>query len=103
MLSGVHPFRGGPEAPVAERILNESPPRLSGEYELLDPIIQKMLNKHPGLRYSSLEAMMRDIANLRTPAPVEHVARHQKHVTIALVVAMAAAVVLMVILSFHKR
>jgi hypothetical protein len=47
--------------------------------------------------------MMRDIANLRSPKPVEHVARHQRHVTLALVVAIAAVVVVMVILSFHNR
>ncbi len=103
MLSGVHPFRGGQEASVTDRILRETPPRLSGYNELLDPIIQKMLAKDPAQRYANLEDMMRDIANLRTPAPVEHVARHQRHVTIALVVAIAAAVVLMVILSFHNR
>lgn len=103
ILSGVHPFRAGQEASVEERILREDPPRLSGEYELLDPIIQKMLAKNRALRYASLEAMMRDIANLRTPAPVEHVARHQRQVTIALLVAIAATVVVMVILSFHNR
>ncbi len=103
MLSGVHPFRAGQEASVEDRIVRETPPRLTGEYELLDPIIQKMLAKHPATRYTNLEEMMRDLANLRTPEPVEHAARHQRRVTVALVVAIAAAVVVMVILSFRNR
>ncbi len=103
MLSGVHPFRGGPEASVAERIVRETPPRLSGAYEPLDPIIQRMMAKNSVVRYASLEAVMRDIASLRTPEPVEHVARHQRHVTTALVIAIAAAAAVMVLLSFHNR
>lgn len=103
MLSGVHPFRAGQEASVEDRILREAPPRLGGSNELLDPIIQKMLARDPAQRYANLESMMRDIANLRTPAPVEHVARQQKRVTMALVVAIAAAVIVMVFLSFRNR
>jgi serine/threonine protein kinase len=103
MLSGVHPFRGGPDASADIRILRETPPRLSGVHAPLDPIIQKMLAKNPADRYASLEGMMRDIANLRAPEPVEHVVRHQRHVTIALVVAIAAAAAVMIWLSFHNR
>jgi serine/threonine protein kinase len=102
MLSGVHPFRGGPEAPVADRILEEAPPRLAGVSEALDPILQKMLAKDPSGRYASLEEVLRDIANLRAPEPVEHAARHQRHVAIALVVALAAAAIAMVWFSLHR-
>jgi serine/threonine protein kinase len=103
MLSGVHPFRGGQEAAVSDRILRETPPRLSGVHEPLNPIIQKMLCKDPAQRYASLEQVMRDIAALRAPEPVEHVARHQRHVTMALGIGIAGAVAVMIWLSFHSR
>jgi serine/threonine-protein kinase len=102
MLSGVHPFRG-PEETVTERILNETPPRLTGVNAALDPIIQKMLAKRVFERYIDLERMMRDLANLHAPAPVEHVATHQRRVTIALVTAIAVAATVMFWFSFHNR
>ena len=83
--------------------MTSTPPRLSGFHEPLDPIIQKMLAKNPADRYPSLEAMMRDIANLRAPEPVEHVARHQRHMTMALGIGIAGAVAVMLWLSFHNR
>jgi serine/threonine-protein kinase len=102
MLSGVHPFRG-PEETVTERILNETPPRLTGVNEPLDSIIQKMLAKRPFERYVDLEHMMRDLANLHAPKPVEHAATHQRRVTMALVIAIALAAAIMFLWSFHKR
>jgi eukaryotic-like serine/threonine-protein kinase len=102
MLSGLHPFRG-PEETVTDRILHETPPRLTGFNAPLDPIIQKMLCKNPAERYADLEHMMRDIANLHAPAPVEHAATQQRRLTLALGVAIAGAVLLMVWLSFHNR
>jgi eukaryotic-like serine/threonine-protein kinase len=102
MLSGAHPFRG-PEETVSERILNETPPRLTGVNEPLDPIIQKMLAKNPIERYADLEHVMRDLANLHAPAPVEHVATHQRRMTIMLVAAIAVVATLMFWFSFHNR
>ena len=102
MLSGVHPFRG-PEETVTERILNETPPRLTGVNAPLDPIIQKMLCKNPAERYPDLEHVMRDLANLHAPAPVEHVATHQRRVTMVLLAAIAVVAVVMVWFSFHNR
>jgi serine/threonine protein kinase len=102
MLSGVHPFRG-PEESVAERILAETPPRLTGVNEPLDPIIQKMLCKNPSARYADLEHVMRDLANLHAPAPVEHVASHQRHVTIVLIAAIVVVAAVMVWFSFRNR
>jgi serine/threonine-protein kinase len=102
MLSGVHPFRG-PEETVTDRILSETPPRLTGVNEPLDPIIQKMLAKRPFERYVDLERMMRAMADLHAPKPVEHAATHQRRVTIALVTAIAIAAIVMFWWSFHNR
>ena len=66
-LSGRHPFRAGPAAATAGRILEQGPGPIPGAVPLgLRPVIARMLEKDPERRYQSCADALADIRAVRS-------------------------------------
>jgi hypothetical protein len=76
MLTGSQPFRGEHEISILHGILNEDPPRPSVLNRNLSPpfddLIGALLQKNAEERYPSADALLADIAALRSGAALAH-------------------------------
>jgi serine/threonine protein kinase len=73
MLAGTPPFRGETSVAVAYQHVREAPPPLDEAVPGIDPgisaVVMAALEKDPGRRYQTAEAMSKDLARVRAGRP----------------------------------